>query len=72
MGTVGIVLGHTLGWVTHKQQQGNRSNQNLRCMAVITGYYANLTTSIQLIHGQGTKVLFAATRLHYTAPNRHG
>ena len=28
-------------------------NQNLCCMAVITRYYANLTTSIQLIHGQG-------------------
>ena len=28
-----------LGWVTHKQQQGKRTNQNLCCMAVITGYY---------------------------------
>ena len=31
-------------------------------MVVITGYYANMTRSINLIHGlQGAEVLFAAT-----------
>ena len=30
-------------------------------MVEITGYYADLTRSIRLIHGQVTKVLFAAS-----------